>query len=540
MVSQHSREVARGSLWSLAGSAFFKLTSFAYVVMLAHAASQDDIGVFYLALSALSLVWVLSDLGISGAFLRYVPFYEGRNEHGKIKELFTISYRYTTAFSFVLVAMLFYHAGGIGEFYSSPLLPDAIRMLSAYVLLGNLFRINYIYTQGRADIKASQAYQNLQNLLKLVLTAALFWLYGPSVATIAAGFVLSFALALLASSIPVFRSVSSIAGGGSISRTELVSEIVPLGILIAVVQSFYTIVSSSDRLMLGFMAGPAAASGLVAVYTMATTLALVLMVFPASVGNIFLPVVSRLAGKNDMDAMRAAMATAQRWSLFITLPVAAVMVVFSGDMLAVFYGSSYAPGALAMSLFTLGMVASAFSYPIALTLTALRLVRIELHVAAAVAGANVLLNLLLIPAFSMEGAAFASAAGFVLGAALFTHFAGKHIGFRHPPEAFRLLAAACGVLLIMGLAAPLLSGAASGITGAAGAGEYMPKALYLALLGALICASAALFAAFAILLKCLHAEDAELLRRALARGGVPAGLAIMAENLALRGVARNE
>ncbi len=538
MVSEHSREVAKGSLWSLAGNAFFKLLSFAYVVMLAHAASQDDIGVFYLALSALSLVWVFSDLGISGAFLRYVPYYEGRGEQGKIRDLFSISWRILAALSLILVASLFLLADAIGAFYSSESLPEAIRILSAYVLLGNLFRLNYLYLQGRADIKSSQMFQNIQNLLKLLITGGLFWLLGASVLTICLGFILSFLFALALSYVPVLRSVASISGGGAIGRQELLGEIIPLGMLIALVQSFSTIVASSDRLMLGFMAPAPEAASLVAVYSMATTLAMVLIVFPGSVGNIFLPVVSRLAGKGDLPSMRHSIAAAQRWSLLISLPIAAVMMAFSRDMLTVFYGADYAGGAAAMSIFTAGLVFAAFSFAISLTLTAMRLVRIELYVGAAACAANIILNLALIPAFSMEGAAAASAASFLLGAILLTHFAGKSVGFRNPPGSYRLLAAAAATALAMSAASPLVSAAASGVIDGAGSGEFAPKALYLAILGALICASAGLIFALAIALKCLDAEDAELLRRALLRAGLPEGLASVAGNLAERGVPR--
>jgi len=538
MVSEHSREVAKGSLWSLAGNAFFKLLSFAYVVMLAHAASQDDIGVFYLALSAMSLIWVFSDLGISGAFLRYVPYYEGKGERGKIRHLFRISYRYLALLSLAIVAVLFYHADGIGAFYGSPGLPDAVRMLSVYVLLGNLFRLNYLYMQGRADIKASQMFQNAQNLLKLLITAALFWLYGPSVITISAGFVLSFVMALALSSIPVFRSVSSIRGGGAIGRQELFREILPLGMLIAVVSSFSTIMASSDRLMLGFMADEASAASLVAVYSMATTLAMVLMVFPGSVGNIFLPVVSRLAGRNDHESMRNSIATAQRWSLLISLPIAAVMIAFSRDMLAAFYGPEYAGGAAAMSIFTAGLVFAAFSYAVSLTLTAMRLVRIELYAGAAACAANVALNIILIPAFSMEGAAAASAASFILGAILLSHFAKNALGFSNPPGSYRLLAAAAALSIILAAAAPTISGISAWLMESSGGGEYLQKAAYLAVLGTLVCASAGLMLALAIILKCLEKEDAELLRAALMRAGVPERFATLAGNLAAHGVPR--
>ena len=49
--SAHSKEVAKGAFWSLAGQAGIRLVGFFYLVVLARMASQDDVGTFYLALS---------------------------------------------------------------------------------------------------------------------------------------------------------------------------------------------------------------------------------------------------------------------------------------------------------------------------------------------------------------------------------------------------------------------------------------------------------------------------------------------------------
>jgi O-antigen/teichoic acid export membrane protein len=535
-ISQHSKEVAKGSFWSLLGSAFFKIVSFAYVVLVARAASQDDIGTFYLALSAMSLIWVFSDLGISGAFTRYVPYFEGKGERGKIRDLLSLSFRFLTVLSLAIMAVLFWQADNIGNLYGNPGLPGTIRILSAYILLGNLFRLNYLYLQGIADIRGSQLFQNLQNILKLALSAILFFAFGASVMTISAGFVLSFLLAFAASCVPVFRSAAKMHGESGLGRHELLSEIIPLGLTVAVVQYFSTIIASSDRLILGYMADPSSSAAMVAVYSMATTLASVLMVFPGSVGSIFLPLVSRLSGKNDLEGMREVMATAQRWSLFITLPVAAVMIAFSGDMLTVFYGSGYSGGAASMALFTAGLVFASFSFVISLALTAMRLVRIELQVAVACGILNVALNLLLIPQYGMEGAAAASVASFMLSTLLLAHYARKMIGFSNPPEAYKLLFSMLLVLLAVFFIKPLASGAASAIVSQAGAGEYVPKAIYLAYLGLLIGLSGALFVAASLALKCFRGEDISLMRKVLDRTGVPEPLCALAEKVASYGV----
>jgi O-antigen/teichoic acid export membrane protein len=354
------------------------------------------------------------------------------------------------------------------------------------------------------------------------------------------GFVLSFLIAFVLSFFPVFRSVSEIREGGTLGRREVVSEIIPLGITVAVVQYFTTIIYSVDRLIIGFMAGPSGSSSLIAVYSMATTLGLVLMVFPASIGGIFLPVVSRLAGSKDLAGVREVMATAQRWSLFITLPVAVVMMAFAPEMLAVFYGSEYVAGAAVMAMFTFGLVFSAFSYTASLALTAMRLVRLELYIAVACGTANLLLNIALIPQFGIEGAAAASAASFILSALMMGHYARKALGFSTPPGAYRLLAAAALVFAAATLARPAASAALSAVVEQAGAGELSSKVAFLAYLGALIAASFALFVAMALLLRCLRAEDISLGGRALRKAGVPPSLAALAEKVAAYGVHSKE
>lgn len=535
-IPQNSREVARGSFWSLAGSVFFKLSSFFYVILLARAASQEDIGTFYLALSAMSLVWIFSDFGISGAFLRYVPFFEGRGESGKIRDLMRLSLRYLTFFSILIMAALILLSEDIGAFYGNSALPGAIRILSLYVLLGNLFRLNYLYLQGIADIKSSQLFQNLQNFLKLAFTAGLFYLFGASVLTICLGFVFSLLFAFIASFFPVFRSVSKISSPGGLGRGEVFGEILPLGLTIAVTSYLSTIIASSDKLIIGYMFGPADSSVMIAVYSMSVTLAQVLMIFPGAIGSIFLPVVSRLFGKNDILGMREVMATAQRWSLFITLPIAVVMMAFSADMLTVFYGGDYSAGSAAMAIFTLGLVFAAFSHVASLALTAMRLVRLELYVAAACGLLNIVLNLLLIPALGITGAAAASAASFALGTILLTHFTKERLGYKNPPETYSLLVAALIVFIAATLLKPAASVAASMIIAQAGGGELLPKLVYLAYLSILISASGGLFVAFSLALKCFRFEDVALMQRVFEKAGIPKPITAFAEKAALLGV----
>ena len=535
----HTKEVARGSFWSFAGNMLFKLVSFFYTILVARAASQDDIGLFNLSLGIIGIVMVFSDLGIPSSLQRFIPFYDGRGEKGKIRGLFGSTYAIVVASSALSMAIVWLFSGALGSLYHNPRLPDSLMMILAYILVGNLFKMHTIFLQGRMDIRSMQLIQNVQNFLKLVLSAALFYAYGASVLTMTAGYVISFGIALLVSLPFLRRSMAGLPRGSErVSGSELLQDILPLGFMLSVLNSFYILLTSADRVLLGYMTPPETALKVVAIYSYAATLSIVLTTLPAAIESIFLPVISKLIGKGDMGKVREATDTGMRWMLFVTIPFAIVMGVFSGDILSVLYGEAYRPGALAMSLITLAFLVRCYSALLAQTIAAMRLVGLELKIYVIVAAVNVALNILLIPFLGMEGSALAMVASFIVLAALFFHYAKTTFGYSPKRELLKITLAG----LAAGFVVLVLSSALSSFVAhlpAFGSGDlaaYSSKVVYLAYLGALMSLAGVLFALSCLALRCVHGEDISLLRGVLRKARVPQGLSDFAVRVALSGV----
>src|SRR5512143_2678735 len=228
-IPEHSKAVARGSFWSLAGGVFFKLVSFFYAILIARAAAQDDVGLFNLTLSIVTVAMVFSDLGLISSLQRFVPYYEGKGEKGKIRSLLRSSYGVVLAGGALFTAILWLAAEPLGAMYQSPRLPDAVRLFSSFVIIGGIFRLHYTYMQGRTDIRSMQAVQNTQNLLKLVLTALLIYAFGPSVPVLVAGFVLSHVIAIAASVPYMRRDSADLPKASALTPSELLRDILPFG-----------------------------------------------------------------------------------------------------------------------------------------------------------------------------------------------------------------------------------------------------------------------------------------------------------------------
>ncbi len=537
---EHSREVAWGSFWGIIGTIALKLVSFAYAIYIARAFSQEVIGLFYLSLSVIGLLCIWRDLGLPASLTRYIPFFESRRDWGRAMGLLKVSYVTNAAIGILLFFVIFLLAGPLGEIYNNAGLAEGLRLLAAYIVLENLLKVSTSYLQGRGDIKSCQFIGNVQNITKLVLTVALFSFFGATLATLSAAFVLSFLVTVLASTPIVLRNVSAIPTKwkGELSMNELTHDILPFGITLMFVQSLWAFFSSTDRVLLGYLGNPATSIETVAVYSIATQLALTIMVFPGALGSIFLPVVSRLAGKNDYAAMRQVIQTSQRWMFFITIPIALATMAFAGEMLSAFYGSSYRSGGTAMAIFIMGIMFSIIAYPVALALAAMRLVRLELYVAVVAAVANIIINLLLIPILGMEGAALASAAAFLLSSWMFERYGRQYISYSTPSGVYKLFAAGAVAFALIIFLKPFAASAAAAIP-AIGTGEisgYAAKFAYLALLAVMGCIGMVFFGLVALALRSFKPEDIVLLRAACRKARVPPQLVSLAERIASHGV----
>jgi len=537
--SKHSNEVARGSFWGLAGTLAFKLVSFAYAIYVARAFSQENVGLFFLSLSVITLAGFWRNLGLPSALQRYVPYFEAKKQGGKILSLLRISFAANALLGLLLFAIIFILAGPIGAIYQNEGLADALRMLAAYVLFENLFSVSSSYLQGMRDIKAAQFLNNVQNVVKLGLTIILFSFFGATLFTLSAAFILAYAVVFLISIPMVLRKLPSVPPSGEgMGASEVLHDIVPFGITLTIVQTFWILISSTDRALLGYFGNPATSVEVVAVYSIASQLALTIMVFPGAVGSIFLPVISRLAGKGEHGTMLKVIQTSQRWILFVTIPIALATMAFAGEMLSAFYGSAYRPGANAMSIFILGLLFSTIAYPISLALAGMRLVRLELYVAVACAVANVALNLLLIPYFGMEGASAASAAAFLLSAWMFERYGRQYLSYSTPGGIYKLFAAGAVAFAVIMLLKPAAAAIAASLP-SIGMGEfavYSSKFTYLAVLALMGCIGLAIFCAVALLLRTFKQEDIELLRSAAKKARLPAPAIKLAIDIASHGL----
>ena len=161
----------------------------------------------------------------------------------------------------------------------------------------------------------------------------------------------------------------------------------------------------TDTLMLGYYK----AAEIVGLYNGAVPVAQMIPIILMSTTFMYMPIMSQLYSKGKMMEMRRSYAVLTKWMFSATLPGFFLVFLFPSVVLTVLFGAEYVASTIALQILALGFFVHTFLGPNSMTMIVLGKTRFLMWFSGISVGVNVVLNVLLIPRYGMEGAAVASA-----------------------------------------------------------------------------------------------------------------------------------
>ena len=172
---------------------------------------------------------------------------------------------------------------------------------------------------------------------------------------------------------------------------------------------FQVILRWADIILVTAIAGAAAA----AVYTAATRLLLAGNFLNLAIVQAISPMISNALARGDRDEATDLLRTGTAWLVAAVWPGYLLLMIFGGQVLDLF-GNGYASGGTALAVLAAAMLVASAVGPIESVLLMSGGSRLSLADNAAAVAINTGLNLALIPAIGIEGAAIAWAAGLLV------------------------------------------------------------------------------------------------------------------------------
>lgn len=392
-------------------------------VLLARLLGTDGYGLYLYALTCVNFLVLPGKLGLDVATLRFLPAYRSRNESEALLRGFVRrSSRLGLVASLVVGAFLAAAVLVVHDLLRPGL--GAVLLVAAAVVPASV--LLQIYGARLQALKRVMLAGTIEEVVRRALFVVGLVVIGAQIdATAPLAMVVNLASTLGALAVAWIMLRGTLAAGRHGAAEYRTGEWLRAGFALFTVAGFHLVLNQADILLIGALLGTTAAG----IYGVASRIAAILVFGLAAVNAIAAPLISELWTQGKRRELQAMVTWAARGVTLLCLPLGAVIVVWRRELLGLF-GAGFEAGHMALAVLVIGQVVNALAGSVGNLLAMTGHQTVVVRVMATSAVLNVLMNLLLIPAWGIEGAAVATAVTTVLWNVALSYFVWIRLGIR--------------------------------------------------------------------------------------------------------------
>jgi O-antigen/teichoic acid export membrane protein len=419
----HLEELVRGSLGffnlRLVGTAF----TYVFVYLVTHRYGAEVLGVFSLSIAALRISSLYGRMGLDNALVRFIAEYAARGRKDFVKQVYLRGVGAAIPSSLGISLLLYFAAPFLADnVFHNPALTTTLRIIAVVTFPDTLLHINAAVLRG---LKRTASYAFLIHAAQFLL-GSLVLFFGRSLLAENSAPVVAFAGATLAAALISFgfgvvpRRLAPPAiskpgetgpGNGNNGKVPPETAIPTRGLMkvafpMLLTGSYSFLLKWIGILILGFYRSETE----VGIFDVAVRIAALLTFTLTSINSIAAAKFSECYSSGDMEGFQKVVKYATRLIFWTTVPIGAAIVAFP-TAISGFFGEELKGGATALVILVVGEFTNAISGPVGniLNMTGYQMVFQKIVLSAAVL--SIILNILLIPHFGIEGSAVANTVG---------------------------------------------------------------------------------------------------------------------------------
>ncbi|MDD5331708.1 MAG: flippase [Candidatus Nanoarchaeia archaeon] len=407
MSSDGLKKISEGALIILVGTILAKLLGYAYRFIIARTGSETY-GMISIGLATLGVLSVISTLGLDLAVTRYISYYQEKNQTERAVATLKSALKITTITSIFIGILLFLFSDQLANILFHKAEVAIILKIFAFAIpLSTIRNIFLAATRGLKKIQYEIYSKSLsENILRIAFTIIViimgYRLFGISVA-----YVLAILISLVISfyfsekNIPILKTNKTAS-----MKKELLTYAIPL----TIASIFLLIMVWTDTIMIGFFRTMSE----VGIYNAVMPLSQLMHIFTTAFIALFLPIITELFAKNNLEEINQIYKTILKWVLIINLIILSLFLTFPSQILTILFGPEYSIGATSLMILSVG----AFLYSFALISFQILIIFKEtkriMFISIAATLINIILNYLLIPRMGINGASIATSISFLI------------------------------------------------------------------------------------------------------------------------------
>lgn len=399
--------ISRQSGIVFAGTIFSAVVGYAFKVYLARALGAEALGIYALGMTAAGVFGVFGGLGLTWAASRFPSVFlsTGRMEDLRAFIAWSVLILAGVNGALAVCIVLARHWVSI-NLYHTPALSGYLSLFALILFLGALTSFFSQLLTGYKEVAkrtviTSFAGVPLTILFTVVLVTRGIGLWGYVFAQVAGSIVV---LALLVWT--TYRLTPPPARFAMKAIRYLPREMFSFAAAAFAMDIMGFLYGQTDKIILGVYLNARS----VGVYAVAATIVAFVPITLQSVNQIFSPTIAHLHARGEVELLNRLFQTLTKWAAGLTLPLAAVVIIFSRVLMRIF-GQDFEAGWVILVIGAVGQLVNCATGSVGFLLlmsgNEKRLVRIQLVTAVV----TVTLCLFLVPRWGIAGAAMAAAVG---------------------------------------------------------------------------------------------------------------------------------
>ena len=378
-------------------------------LIIAHLFGAKGLGDYVLAITVLRLFTLLAKLGLDTTSIRFIASFASKNKWTSIfnfrrKIVFVLLFS-----SLTFSALMYFLAHPIADLINAKV--EYIKLNAFFVLPMSFFMLHYQSLRGLKRIAEFSFFYRMSQALFTVISIVVIYQFFQDEEVPVYAYLVSLLLVSFLSFLTFKYWLNNKSSGIESAELEVLkySQILKISIPLMFAQSVQFIMAWTDKLMLGSMTTIED----VGIYHTAFKLSMFAAVALMSVNSIASPKFAEMFAKNDMEGLEKVVHQSTKMIFWSSVPFVVVFFIFPHFLLGLF-GEEFKIGVTAFIFLSCGRLISSLSGSVGNILQMTGNQNIYASILLIGALLNIVLNLILIPLYGINGAALASMSSLIV------------------------------------------------------------------------------------------------------------------------------
>lgn len=401
-------------------------------MFLTRSLSVFDYGLFYLIFAFVSFLALFRDLGLDSALPKFIPEFMLRKQFSKIKSSMAITTCLHMLFALPITLVLFFFSDQIAVAIAGTVGASIIvKILGIWFFAMIFFHVLRFSFQGFQDPVPYSVMEVFYPLLTFFLVVLSVRIFNLGVDGVALGYLISVPILVITWLGIIWKRHPQVLEGKVQIEKPLIKKILRFALPVFIGGIGGVILGHMDTIMIGLFHNPVE----VGLYQGALPLTALISYFPSALGVVLVPMISEIWARREKKLLGQALCSTLKFSFIIVIPAVFVLMSFPDVVIGSVFGPDYVPAALTLQILTAAVIVTTLHVILSSVAMGVGKTIIITKVVGAMACANFIGNLILIPAYGIAGAAIATFISSLVGLFVMVYLVRQFVKFTLPTSA---------------------------------------------------------------------------------------------------------